>query len=66
MTASVVGGVPAVDILLHVLGAAFNFGMAAAGLAIPHFFGKYSRVWDIRLKESAKAEQALGRQLGEE
>ena len=66
MAGNVAGGAPVVDMLLHVLGAAFNFGMAAAGLAIPHFFGKYSRVWDIRLEESAKAEQALGRQLGEE
>jgi hypothetical protein len=63
---SVAGGAPAVDILLQVLGAAFNFAMATAGLAIPHFFGKYSRVWDIRLEVSAKAEQELRRQLGEE
>ena len=66
VTGSVAGGAPAWDIMLQVLGAAFNFGMTAAGLAIPHFFGKYSRVWDIRLEESAKAEKELGKQLGED
>jgi hypothetical protein len=61
----VTGGVPAWELLLQVLGAGFNFAMAAAGLAIPHFFGKYSAVWDIRLERSARAENELRRRLEE-
>lgn len=63
---SITGGAPTGEMLLQVLGSGFNFAMAAASLAIPHFFGKYSEVWDIRLEESAKAEKELGKQLGED
>jgi hypothetical protein len=63
---SVTGGVPAWELLLQFLGSGFNCAMAAAGLAIPHFFGKYSMVWDYRLEESARAENELRRQLGED
>ena len=50
---------------LQVLGAGFNFAIAGASFAIPHFFGKYSKVWDYRLEETIKAEKQLQQQLGD-
>jgi hypothetical protein len=61
----VTGGVPTWELLLQVLGAGLNFAMAAASLAIPHFFGKYSTVWDYRLEESVRAENELRKRLEE-
>jgi hypothetical protein len=47
-----------------------NFGMnlalAIASFVIPHFFKKYSTIWDLRLAETTKAEAELKKQLGEE
>lgn len=44
---------------------AINFAMSAACFIIPHFFGKYSSVWDQRLKQTANAEVELQKALGE-
>ncbi|MCL5877371.1 MAG: hypothetical protein M1540_06125 [Candidatus Bathyarchaeota archaeon] len=44
---------------------AINLAMAAACFIIPHFFGKYSTVWDQRLAQTAKAEVELQKALGE-
>jgi hypothetical protein len=41
------------------------YAMAAECYIIPHFFGKYSTVWDQRLQETAKAETDLQKALGE-
>lgn len=54
------------QLFLQVLGSGFNFTMAGASFAIPHFFGKYSKVWDFRLKEASKAEKQLQKQLEED
>ena len=59
-------GVSTWQMFLQVLGSAFNFGMAVASFAIPHFFGNYSKVWDFRLKEASKAEKQLQKQLEED
>ena len=60
-----VGNVSSWELFVQVLGAAFNFGIAGASFAIPHFFGKYSKVWDYRLEETTKAEKQLQQQLGD-
>jgi hypothetical protein len=64
-TANLAAGVSMWEVFLQVLGSAFNFIMATASFAIPHFFGKYSQVWDFRLKEAAKAEKQLQKQFKE-
>ncbi|MCW4035224.1 MAG: hypothetical protein NWF03_07660 [Candidatus Bathyarchaeota archaeon] len=59
-------GAQTVETLMQVLAAAINFAMATASFAIPHFFGRYSKVWDHRLEQTIKAEQELQKQLGED
>ncbi len=54
------------SILLQAANMAMGLATAAACFIIPHFFGKYSLIWDERLKETAKAEAALAKQLGDE
>jgi hypothetical protein len=51
--------------LLMVANMAIGIATSAACFIIPRFFGKYSQVWDERLKQSSAAEAALKRQLGE-
>ena len=53
------------ELFLQVLGAGFNFAMAGASFAIPHFFGNYSKVWDYRIEQTMKAENQLQQQLGD-
>ncbi len=60
-----VGDASTWEFSLQVLGAGFNFAIAGASFAIPHFFGKYSKVWDYRLQETTKAEKQLQQQLGD-
>ncbi len=45
--------------------AGISLAMAAACFIIPHFFAKYSAIWDRRLDGAAKAEEELKRQLGD-
>jgi hypothetical protein len=45
---------------------AIGLATAAACFIIPHFFGKYSLVWEQRLKQTANAEAELQKQLGTE
>ena len=59
-------GVQSLDLLTQVSGAAVTFAIAVASFIIPHFFGKYSKVWDQRLQETVKVENELKRQLGED
>ena len=60
-----IGDVSSWELFVQVLGAVFNFGIAGASFAIPHFFGKYSKVWDYRIEETTKAEKQLQQQLGD-
>jgi hypothetical protein len=46
------------------LNATLNFALAAAALIVPHFFSKYSKIWESRLKEKDKTEKLLDQQLG--
>ncbi|MCW4021892.1 MAG: hypothetical protein NWF02_01860 [Candidatus Bathyarchaeota archaeon] len=59
------GDVSTWELFVQVLGAGFNFAIAGASFAIPHFFGKYSKVWEYRLEETTKAERQLQEQLGD-
>jgi hypothetical protein len=59
-------GVQLMDVGTQVLGAFINFAIALAGFIIPHFFGKYTMIWDKRIEKNAKAEVEFRRQLGEE
>ena len=59
------GGFSTWELFLQVLGAGFNFAMAGASFAIPHFFGNYSKVWDYRIEQTMKAENQLQQQLGD-
>jgi hypothetical protein len=63
---NVITGVQLMDVWTQVLGAFINFAITAAGLIIPHFFGKYTKIWDKRIEKNAKAEVEFRRQLGEE
>jgi hypothetical protein len=54
------------DVWTQVLGAFINFAIAIAGFIIPHFFGKYTKIWDKRIEKNAEAEVEFRRQLGEE
>jgi hypothetical protein len=40
------------------------FGVGIAGLLISRYFSIYSRVWDARLQETAKVEDALEHEMG--
>jgi hypothetical protein len=59
-------GVQLMDVWTQVLGAFINFAITAAGFIIPHFFGKYTKIWDKRIEKNAKVEIEFRRQLGEE
>jgi hypothetical protein len=59
ISAVVTGGVT----LWMIAGAIPNFAIAAAAFVIPHFFSKYQRIWDVRLKQTEKAEALLEKQL---
>jgi hypothetical protein len=58
-------GVPQLDVLTSIIGAGLSFTMAAASLVIPHFFSKYSKIWDYRLEETVKAEKELKKRIEE-
>jgi hypothetical protein len=62
---NVMTGVPELDVLIQIIGAGFSFIMATASFVIPHFFGKYSKIWDYRLEETAKAEKELKKRIEE-
>jgi hypothetical protein len=59
-------GVQLMDVWMQVLGAIINFVVAMAGFIMPHFFGKYNKIWDKRIEKNAKAEVEFRRQFGEE
>ena len=59
-------GVPLWGTVAQVTNMAISLATAAPCFIIPRFFGKYSMIWDERLKETAKAETELAKQLGEE
>jgi hypothetical protein len=59
-------GVQLMDVGTQVLGAFINFAIALAGFIIPHFFDKYTKIWDKRIEKNAKAEVEFKKQLGEE
>ena len=63
---NVATGVQSLNLLTQVSGAAITLAIAVASFIIPHFFGKYSKVWDQRLQETVKVENELKRQLGED
>ena len=63
---NVITGVQLMDVWTQVLGAFINSAITAAGFIIPHFFGKYTKIWDKRIEKNAKAEVEFRRQLGEE
>jgi len=63
---NVATGIQPIDLLTQVSGAAITLAIAVASFIIPHFFGKYSKVWDQRLQETVKVENELKRQLGED
>ena len=66
ITAVINTGVQSMNVGTQVLGASINFAIAIAGFIIPHFFGKYTKIWDKRIEKNAKAEIEFKRQLGEE
>jgi hypothetical protein len=63
---NVVTGVQSLNLLTQVSGAAITLAIAVASFIIPHFFGKYSKIWDHRLQETVKVEKELKKQLGED
>ena len=58
-------GTPLWNTPLMLVNAAICYGVAAAAYVIPHFFGKYSTVWDARLDAADKAGVQLQKMLGE-
>lgn len=63
--AGAITGTPLWSTSLTLVNAAICYGVAAAAYVIPHFFGKYSAVWDARLDSAEKAETQLQSMLGE-
>ena len=60
-----VSAAPLWESMAQASNAAVTFAMAAACYIIPHFFRRYSAVWDERLKQTEKAEAELNKVLGE-
>ncbi len=48
----------------QLVGGIVAFGVGVAGLLISRYFSIYSKVWDARLEETARIENALEQQLG--
>ena len=63
---NVVAGVQSLNLLTQVSGVTITLAIAVASFIIPHFFGKYSKIWDQRLQETVKVEKELKKQLGED
>jgi hypothetical protein len=59
------GGASGWPFWMGLLNAGVCYGVAAACYIIPHFFAKYSQVWDQRLEGTTKAEAELKKALGE-
>lgn len=49
--------------ILAAIAIALNFAMGSAALYIPHLFDNFTKVWEGRLAQSAKTEEALRRIL---
>jgi hypothetical protein len=62
--ASFLSNAPLWGSLVQISNMGIGFATAGACFVIPHFFGKYSQIWEKRLKETAKAEAELETQLG--
>jgi hypothetical protein len=60
---SIVNAAIAGDLWL-IAGVIPNLAIAAAAFIIPHYFSKYQKIWDGRVKETEKAEKLLAQQLG--
>jgi hypothetical protein len=58
-------GLPFLNTAMLLVNAAICYAVAAACYVIPHFFGKYSAIWDARLEGAAKAEAMLEKQFGD-
>ena len=63
--AGAITGTPLWNTSLMLVNAAICYGVAAAAYVIPHFFGKYSTIWDARLDAADKAGVQLQKMLGE-
>lgn len=61
----VIGAASGMPLWMGLLNAGICYATAAACYIIPHFFGKYSAVWDERLVRTAKAEAELQKAIGE-
>jgi len=59
------GGTGGMELWLTLLNSAVCYGVAAASYLLPHFFSKYSEVWEQRLNRTARAEEELQNLLGE-
>ena len=57
-------GAVGIQLWLTLLSATVCYGVAAASYIIPHFFGKYSAVWNQRLSRTEQAETQLQQLLG--
>ncbi|MCW4000731.1 MAG: hypothetical protein NWE93_10865 [Candidatus Bathyarchaeota archaeon] len=58
-------GIGGMQLWLSLLSIAICYGVAAACYLLPHFFSRYSAVWDKRLTQTEKAQAALQKVLGE-
>ncbi len=63
--AGAVSSAPLWTSVTQVSNAAINFAIATACYLIPHFFARYSTIWEERLKQTEKAEAQLQKMLGE-
>jgi hypothetical protein len=61
----IAGGASGTSLWLGLLNAGVCYAIAAASYLIPHFFRKYSTVWEQRLTQTTKAEAELRKVLGE-
>ena len=61
----VLSGVALWTTVMMIANVGINLAVAVACFIIPHFFEKYSTIWDRRLAGAARAEEELKRQFGE-
>lgn len=62
----VLSGTEIWSIIISAINMAISLVIAFTCFVIPHFFAKYSTLWNKRLDEAAKVEAALEKQLGED
>jgi len=60
---SIMFGASVNHIILMAVATILDFAVGASGIIVPHFFKKYSSIWEYRLEQSARVERELDKEL---